>query len=172
MALYLALDIETTGLDPMNHGILEIAVQTDKWNRLLLCDPRPCEVDEKAMEINGINLDNCKSLCTIEELDDRLDALLNGMDQIVPVGFNVGSFDMAFIRHYLPLSARKFSHRSFDLNSMLMYVASATNVPFNVIKEDLIHGFRKDRKQHRAVVDCDIAWKIFRSFVAATEVEM
>jgi DNA polymerase III epsilon subunit-like protein len=80
---------------------------------------------------------------------------------VVMVGFNVGSFDRAFIKQQLPITFSKFSRRSVDLNSII-FAMSDTNTQFERLKEKakdyafekmdgMFDGF-KDR-QHDAEYD-------------------
>ena len=56
-------------------------------------------------------------------LEDRLnDARARGehgvLRPFVPVGWNVGGFDMPFVRKFLPMSSTLISRRSLDLNAL------------------------------------------------------
>jgi hypothetical protein len=53
-------------------------------------------------------------------LDDRFGA---GKRDLHAVGWNVGSFDLPFVREYLPSLGDRFSYRSVDLNSILYSMA-------------------------------------------------
>lgn len=44
---------------------------------------------------------------------------------LIPMGLNVGSFDMAFVKEWLPKTSNLFGYRSLDLNSLL-FVEAAT----------------------------------------------
>lgn len=67
-------------------------------------------------------------------LDDRLDDALmrgehTGLRPFVPLGWNVGGFDMPFVRKFLPTSCELISRRSLDLNA-LCYALEAAGVTY------------------------------------------
>lgn len=79
----------------------------------------------------------------------------------VMVGFNVGSFDLPFLRQSLPILSSKLSRRVVDLNS-LIFALSDTNASFERIKmsaknyafqqmEGMFDGFKN--RQHDAEYD-------------------
>jgi len=55
-------------------------------------------------------------------------------NKCIAVGWNVGSFDMPFVRKYLPESAKMFSYRSLDLNSVCFTLADVTGFSWSTIK--------------------------------------
>jgi hypothetical protein len=85
----------------------------------------------------------------------------NHRRDFVMVGFNVGSFDRAFVRQSLPILFGRFSRRSVDLNSVI-FSMSDTNSDFEVLKaaakkyafekmDGMFHGF--SNRQHDAEYD-------------------
>jgi len=114
-----AIDIETTGLDPRYHDIIEIAIQplTDKFE----IDPdikpfverikarRPHHASPKAMEINGLDLNKGDEYLYVLH---QLEAWFSEYDiaKIQILGQNV-DFDRAFIEEQLPELGNMFSHR-------------------------------------------------------------
>lgn len=114
-----AIDIETTGLDPIYHDIIEIAIQplTDKFEPSPFQKPfvarikarRPENASPKALEINGLDLDEGDDY---EHILKKLRAWLidNGIGKIQILGQNV-DFDLSFIKVHFPELARRISHR-------------------------------------------------------------
>jgi len=56
-------------------------------------------------------------------LDERLEDAIargvhTGLRPFIPLGWNVGGFDMPFVRKFLPLSCELISRRSLDLNAL------------------------------------------------------
>lgn len=69
--------------------------------------PRPDVVDQRL----------CQWL--EERLDDaRARGDHTGLRPFIPVGWNVGGFDMPFVRKFLPVSCELISRRSLDLNAL------------------------------------------------------
>lgn len=119
MDIIAAIDIETTGLDPIYHDIIEIAVQP-----LTFCfaiDPtippfvarikarRPQNASPKALEVNGLDLAEGEEY---GEVVSRLGHWLVGYEisKIQILGQNV-DFDRAFIEAQFPELGQKFGHR-------------------------------------------------------------
>jgi len=85
---------------------------------------------EKGMGAHGIAASEIARAPRSDEVDDALVAFLTeglarrglGTDakRLVPVGFNVGGFDLPFVAAYLPRSYAMLSRRVVDLNAFLM----------------------------------------------------
>ncbi len=111
------------------------------------------KVTAGALKVNGFDLVNnssrvplhvveieaIKFLLGIEEIHDYI-ANLGG--KLIPVGFNVGSFDMQFIKYQMPELYSLFSYRAIDLNTLLFTTAGFANITFdelkNKVKEEVI----------------------------------
>jgi oligoribonuclease (3'-5' exoribonuclease) len=78
----------------------------------------------EAESIHGITQEEALSGREQGLVDEELEAWLQQISgttnrrRIVPVGFNVGSFDMKFIKKFLPKSYTYFTRRSVDLNGV------------------------------------------------------
>jgi hypothetical protein len=93
----------------------------DKWNS-----------QPQAMEVNKFTSERIRAGPNREQVDDGanwwLDEYLGaGKRDLHAVGWNVGSFDMPFVREYLPKLGDRFSYRSVDLNSILYSMADTEN---------------------------------------------
>ncbi len=114
-----AIDIETTGLDPLYHDIIEIAILPldGEFEPRADIPPfvarirarRPQNASAKAMEINGLNLDEG------DEFHEALARLLSWLEEyrvekIDALGQNV-DFDRAFISAQIPELGRLLGHR-------------------------------------------------------------
>ena len=114
-----AIDIETTGLDPLYHDIIEIAILPldGAFGPLVDIPPfvarirarRPQNASTKAMEINGLDLNEgdeyheflARLLAWLEEYHiEKIDALGQNVD-----------FDRAFITAQIPELGRLIGHR-------------------------------------------------------------
>lgn len=144
-------------------------------------------MDPQASEVHKIPLGVIQQALDPAGVDKMLYEFLltiggsKGERVLVPVGWNVGSFDMPFVRNTLPLSAALFSRRYVDLNSVCFtYGSLVKGVPFGDW-----HGFKNDCKQfaeealqidgepaqwHDAGYDAQAAcysWKRLRQYVSA-----
>jgi len=124
----ISLDLETSSSDPEHGTILSVGcvrfdppeiVPRDFYREV---KHKSLEVTPEAMRVNGLDIttiDSPKKLSLVE-VDIKLRTWLWCGDiksknlRFIPMGLNVGSFDMAFVRKYLPLSAKAFGYRSLD----------------------------------------------------------
>lgn len=85
---------------------------------------------EQALQVNGFTHARIQAGRSPAEVDEELAAWLIargvGPRSLVPVGFNVGTFDMPFVRATLPDTARLFSYRACDLNTLCFGLHRAT----------------------------------------------
>jgi len=119
MEIIAAIDLETTGLDPHFHDIIEIAIQPLDGSFEPLADippfvarikaRRPQNASAKAMEVNGLDLNDG------DEYHEFLARLLSWLEEyriekIDALGQNV-DFDRAFITAQIPELGRLIGHR-------------------------------------------------------------
>ena len=115
-----AIDIETTGLDPRHHDIIEIAIQplNESFEPsgeipafvARIKARRPQNASAKAMEVNGLDLNEG------DEYHEVLARLLSWLEEyriekIDALGQNV-DFDRAFIEANIPELGRMLGHRN------------------------------------------------------------
>jgi len=99
----IVLDIETTGLDPIKHSIIEIGAidfnnpQNQFYKKCRIWDG--AEIDTKALEINGSTLDEIKDFkrLTLEELIITFIGWLKNIEDRTIAGQNV-DFDILFLK--------------------------------------------------------------------------
>lgn len=119
----------------------------------------------------------------VDDVDMRLyswltarldDALLRGertgIRPFVPVGWNVGGFDMPFVRKFLPLSSGLISRRQLDLNALCYAFEDAQvtyqgeRLTFNKWK-NLAHNFAEasfvEHNWHNALFDAQAALEAY-----------
>jgi len=149
---FLGLDGEMTGnRSPIEHQLIQIGVYTSgSWlSSSTGPDPRPqlfvsdigydtWNEMEEAMEVNGFTAERIRAGPRPEIVDQNLVVWLEewGVERkkAIAIGWNVGIFDMPYIRHYLPESAKYFSYRSADLNSVCFTLAKASRFSWTALK--------------------------------------
>jgi hypothetical protein len=79
-----------------------------------------------------------------------------GIRPFVPVGWNVGGFDMPFVRKFLPVSCELISRRSLDLNA-LCYAFEDTRVTYHGERQSF-HGWKKLAHDHAGHILGESNW--------------
>lgn len=141
---FIGLDFETTGLDP-SRGHVPIQVGLASFNEtptgppvlwvstMIGWEPGSYVCDPAAMDVHGFKVadfDLDVAPCRREVDDDCFETLGPIADKfpqggLIPVGWNVGTFDMMFCEAHLPRLRTRFGHRVFDLNSACYAIAGA-----------------------------------------------
>jgi hypothetical protein len=135
-------------------------------------------MEPEAARVHGLDLTirDAKTLETANQVDERLRDWLKA-DQfykdgssysLVPMGFNVESFDMSFVRKWLPKSANLLGYRGYDLNSLLFDEAIRTGKTFHDVKrsaKELGHIFAishfGEKKEHNSLYDSWLAVGVY-----------
>ncbi|MBS1661748.1 MAG: 3'-5' exonuclease [Bacteroidetes bacterium] len=131
----LFIDTETGGTDPASHSLLSLALVVWKEMEILasleiLINDGQLNVTEKALEINGIDLDNHRKKAlppatAIKKLDRFLNTHFQKEEKITLGGHNI-TFDVNFLNTFLTRNGysfgSRFSHRYVDTSSILFYL--------------------------------------------------
>lgn len=142
MTPLLWVDVETTGLDPRRHRLLEVAmVATDasleveaRIAAVFPAAPRVMDPEARAMhEANGL-LAECRELRrTMNSLAaiDQVDALEDFAKRFGgrPMAGSNPSFDREFLRWCLLGVERHFHYRSFDVNTLAYFFGVEKPLP-------------------------------------------
>ena len=127
---FVGLDGEMTGADIREGAkLVQIGASVgvapeEQFCSLIGWAPGEYFADPKAMEVHGIPPEEIHAAPRADEVDDRLYewCLENGgtaeKRALIAVGWNVGTFDMPFVRDALPRTYGLFSRRSADLNAV------------------------------------------------------
>lgn len=173
--MLLWIDLETTGLEPQEDYILEVAWQLTDNNIVAVDDmyTRITEVPAQAWmaiaespvvwemhDTSGLLADyeNCwagERMNRIEDVEDQILAQieqLNAEEPIMVAGFSV-HFDLGFIREHMPRLARVLSHRVYDVTTLKTFFKS-----FNV------SATYENVGKHRAYWDTLEAMSIARDY--------
>jgi hypothetical protein len=158
------VDVETTGLDPARHGLIEFALLA--WDGAsLVCSfrPRPgCEIDTAALEVNG---------ATKRGLDAREQAYYEAIDELygflvtlerragerltlcgMNVHFDAGMLGAAWDDAY-PSRRFPWSHRYYDLHSVALQYLTLIGRDGGKLYSDAICqalGIEPEPKPHQA----------------------
>jgi len=125
--LYIGLDGEMSSSELAEGGkLIQIGVSTEEGLSFsYTMNPGECQWSEVAFGVHGITLESLQLCPPPSEIDEDLyeDLLIMGADprhrgRTIPVGFNVGAFDMPFVKDSLPKTYSLFSRRTVDLNAL------------------------------------------------------
>lgn len=130
---FVGLDVETTGTELGKSALVQIGIALP--NITYVRDVRDPLVttgeivpDPEALKINGFTMGRIQKAQRIEEVDlilaDRLKED-HGITEksLIAVGWNVGGFDLPFIRRDMPRVSQFFHYRVVDLNSIVFLLA-------------------------------------------------
>jgi hypothetical protein len=179
----IGLDIESSTDNPQTGFILQIGIAhynddkivTKEW---LINYPtsfwdgvnwsgdsyRVHQISKEKLQDSGLN---------IQELDSNIYTYLKNLNQegiFIPVGFNVGSFDLLFIKKEMPKINSLLSHRTIELNSLFLlhsrkgdYIKEEWADIKNAVINDQISKL-KENKLHSAGFDAKLALLILDQF--------
>jgi len=162
MPSFVAFDLETTGLDPKNDAIIEVAfVRCDetgileRWSTLV--NPG-FPVPPETLNITGITDDDLKDAPFFSDIRPRILEFLS--DETPLMGHNV-DFDVSFLREYgIDLGSRVLID-TFRLSQVVFYGAKSLNL--GSLLESLGHAVEG---QHRALADTEATVKLFELCLA------
>lgn len=135
-AVFIALDTETTGLNPDTNEILSIAIQLlDSALNLLQTKVVYAfpdgDVDPKAAAVNGYTLERWTTQGAVSQgvLFTEVHEFLQGHRNLIPVGHNV-PFDLGFLKNLFKRHAKhgnggyskSFSYHTLDTVSVALFV--------------------------------------------------
>lgn len=161
------LDIETTGTDyNKGHRLIQIGIAFRDGLKIAY-DVQPTGdimIQQEAMDVNRFTLERIGSAPFTARVDDAISNKLanTGLKEgdITPVGWNVGGFDMGFVKRELPKTAAFFSYRTLDLTGVAIIYELTTGKPYKDLKQELhqkiVERLGRD-KRHDALYDAEAA---------------
>lgn len=177
----IVIDIGTSGLDELKHGIVEIGAikfETKSFYRKLCRLDEDDEIDDKSLEINGQTKEQVRDRgrTSQEQALTGLYEFIKKENDFYAAGENVGSFDLKFIRAKAKKYGIKdlFQHRSFDLHSVasLKYEQVYSELPIKNGKNELglsqileFVGIGDERKKHAALEDCRLEAEVISRII-------
>jgi DNA polymerase III alpha subunit (gram-positive type) len=163
------VDSETTGLSPIDHEIIELAV--------IVYDPRKDEVVKEwsrkaaprniktassiALNINGYNEAPETYKDNIKDVILEYHKITQGC---VVVGQNI-KFDVVFLKKYYKeffINEGLHKHRAVELSSMVWPALVNSDLEGISLKEICEHFGVSNENAHRALVDCQRALEVYR----------
>lgn len=153
--MLVALDVETGGLDPTKHSLLSVGMYDGKREFYRQIRWESYCITPEAMAINGLDL---KLGEPWERVRDDIRLWLGGVDNTA-LGFNIGSFDLQFLKFN---GLDYFHYRSIDLNSCAAVLGCYENW-----KKDFWASFVTSYpgyEQHHALSDARFNWFCWERF--------
>jgi len=137
--VFIGLDGEMTGNNVSEgHALCQVGVYFPDEDQRVTYDighPFPTQYQDRALAVNGFTMDRVHTLYEeghnqyyadnrlVEECVRRWGSGRHDTPypetRLVPVGWNVGAFDMPFVRKYLPRFSEWVSRRTVDLNAVV-----------------------------------------------------
>lgn len=147
----IAIDLETTGVDPWRDQILSIGavdIWTGEFFYRELHYPR-ISGSPYAMYMNAELLKRNEAGVSPQYALSDLEAWVDtgGDDRPMPVGFNVGAFDMAFLKR---AGVNCFHYRTIELGTLYCKDGrpqSSSRVAREILNEDVMHNALDDAMQ-------------------------
>lgn len=181
----ISLDLETSGSNCEEFTILSMGLVrlSDMSSFYQEVRHDSLMVSPEATRIHNLDLStrDDRNLPTMFQADIALrEWITQGKDApkknyLIPMGMNVGTFDMAFVRKYLPKSADLFGYRSLDLNAILFLDSlikgrsyEKTKKAAKMVGDSYAHHYVPDLKPHNALYDAFSNVGVLH-FVAETE---
>jgi hypothetical protein len=155
----LSLDVETSGANPYLNCVLSLAAKEFYSGAEFYADIRyeleepgkfksdtgqVYEIEPAAMEVNGLSIPEIADSRRLELSAVNVsfqEFLLNKVfreQPIAPMGLNVGSFDVAFIKRHLPLGGTMLSYRDINLNSLFYFTAVSERKSFMDVRDPIL----------------------------------
>ena len=167
------IDVETSGLDELKNGIIEVGAlkfESPRISYYSICRlDEDDEIDEDSLKINGQTREQVRdpNRLTQKQALTELFGLVEKEKDFYAAGENVGGFDLRFIKARTKKYLLKypFQYRSYDLHSVasLKYEQIFKQLPINNGKTELglpkileFVGLKDERKIHNALEYCKL----------------
>ncbi len=165
--LFTGLDIETTGTDPnKSHRLIQIGIALPNGHKVVH-DVLPIGdimIQAEAMGINHFTLARIGAAETQLIVDNLVSTTLVSYgyneNSLTPVGWNVGGFDMTFIKKELPRTAAFFTYRTLDLTALAIMHELRSGKSYRDLKVEFAAIVAKQLgrdERHDALYDAEAA---------------
>lgn len=145
MKKIVGLDIETSGADNTNpkHRVIQIGVAFGTMavvSRNVGWARDEFEAEPTATGVHGISEDEVVLAPSAERVDGQVAEWIGergvGHGDLIATGWNVGSFDLPFVKRDLPETAKYVSRRTIDLNALCFALSQASAHNFDWWKKE------------------------------------
>lgn len=186
MTKFISLDLETSGLNPHDHDILEVAMVGDEGSTTFSLPYDPTRSSEEALKINRyLERFEDNTLPPIYTEEHAVEVMTEWLNDAFIVGKNP-SFDVGFVAVYFEEFNvdRVWHHRLVDVGSLAwgwlnaregsmefgtglgMHLGAPMNTEHTAWFMYELHGIEPPgEKQHTALADAEWCWKVFRTIV-------
>ena len=179
----LLIDLESTGLDPIKHEIIQLAAilldkKTLKEKKFFTTYVRPIKWktrDPEAMQVNKISYEQLKLAPKLDAVIAEFHALFDARKVII--SHYGGPLDMDMLRAAYKKTGKKFEfdHHYFNLWALFFSYVSAHEKIFKKNKftgfglDDFIRYFkiRLPEDRHDALTDCRVEAEVLRKVMVA-----
>jgi len=157
-----ALDVETTGLNPESDNIIEIAIiRFNKSGEVVerfvsLINPGR-EIPVEAKIVNGIDENMLENEPKFKDVVKEIKKFLEGKTVLI----HNADFDISFLKKEFQLCGEEFPE--FDVIDTLYIAKKYFNFPSNSLSS-LAENYEIGKQPHRAEEDAIIAYRIFDHF--------
>ncbi len=108
---------------------------------------------QEALDVNKFTHERIQAGPSAALVDAEIVAWLRGHNinetaKLIAVGWNVASWDLPFVRYYLPRFGKFLSYRTIDLNAIVFAAERITGLSYNTIK-DHAKRYAEKRLEHR-----------------------
>jgi DNA polymerase III epsilon subunit-like protein len=175
MERLVALDLETGGLDPSEHSIIEIAAYHPESGETIqrLVRNETYHVTDQAMDVHGYKIRDLASANYVgivdEEVKNWLDETVDG--NAIAVGMNV-YFDLACLGEHMPQTASRFSHRTLDVTSLQFFRDCCRGQRLGASASYFKNHVFEDEYTHSALDDAKVAWKVVEALISDVDKEV
>jgi DNA polymerase III epsilon subunit-like protein len=138
------LDFETSGTTHERHVPIQLGITAPNLNTASWLiggwDWSKADWDERAFEVHGITQAKLEAegmpldMVTKQALDFIRQNSNAWHGERKLVGWNVASFDVPFLRKYLPGVSRQLSYQSADLNAITFAISQAHGISYKALK--------------------------------------
>lgn len=172
--IFFGLDIETTSADTKGE-LIQIGVFAGPQHQYVSDVGHRGNYfwEQEAFDVNGFNHERIINGRAAREVDQELCHWLEftaeqfGVlpKEFIPVGFNVGSFDMQFVKKTFPEFSKLLSYHTMDLNAVLMYMYPDTFRDSKATAKtqaiEKLTSLYIDGNEHEALYDATMAFYIY-----------
>jgi|GEM_PF-3024773 len=175
-----AIDVETSGLIPGRHEILQLGLYTEKAEFLLQVKAlHPEWADPESLKINGLNPEQgVHPSEAVKMLDHWWETNFGDLTgfKLEPLGHNAGSFDMPMVRALLlgelgpdlgfKAYDRWFSYRIRDTAVLALALQDAGRITTGPSLDKLVARFGLRRSSiHNALEDARLEYAVYKKLV-------